>query len=147
MVDRKPEQGKVEPSARGKADMVATFVAKMAERKVLGGKRQKMISRKAKAILERNKSASPTPIRKRSRKRSQKKDTSTPSPVRRKKTRRSSPAFKVGDKVSAQWLGELNRGQWFPGSIVSINNRKKTIQYTLSSTTAMKTILSRGTVL
>ena len=40
----------------------------------------------------------------------------------------SDHVFKVGARVSGQWLGEdENHGEWFPGVIRGINWRKKTI--------------------
>ena len=35
--------------------------------------------------------------------------------------------MKVGDKVTGQWQGEQNSGDWYPGKVLSIDMVNKTI--------------------
>ena len=106
--------------------LVAQFISRMADRrenpkkKPTSGKRVKQIARKARGLLPKTKSAG------RSSGRRKRKSTDDNKPQCKKNKVQVVP-FKIGDKVSAQWFGEQNHGDWFPATILGINTKKKTM--------------------
>ena len=130
----KSEDKGVDPAAVRRTN-AKNFLKKMQDRRETNqkgktSKRKKQISRKARGLSPKQSSdeeeddAYRTPTTNTRRKR---KSTGRANTRRTRKRVDTTPTFKIGDKVSAQWLGKQNHGDWFPGSICDINEKKQTM--------------------